>query len=101
MSLLVLFAVSFEQTLAKTKITSKSKRHTHIAKKHHPTKEEELAAKEAAAREAAEVQLIEGKNIILARAYKLYDSGTNESLHGNYKYSILQLKLADELLKEH
>ncbi len=101
MSLLVLFAASFEQALAKTRRQSKSRPHSHLVKKHQATKEEELAAKEAAAREAAETQLIEGKNIILARAYKLYDSGTNESLHGNYKYSILQLKLADELLKEH
>jgi Flp pilus assembly protein TadD len=100
-SLLVLFASDFEQAQAKTKRQSKSKRHSRLVKKHQPTKEEAQAAKEAAAREAAEIQLIEGKNIILARAYKLYDSGTSESLLGNYKYSILQLKLADELLKEH
>ena len=80
---------------------TRSKRHPRTIKHHQPSKEEEQAAKEAAARLALETRLIEGRNTILARAYRLYDSGTSESLQGNYKYSILQLKLAEELLKEH
>lgn len=99
--LLLFFAGSFDLVQARVRSQSKSRRHSHVVKKHHPTQEEELAAKEAAAREAAEARLIEGKNVILARAYKLYDSGTSESMQGNYKYAILQLKLADELLSEH
>ncbi len=85
---------------ARTRNKSKTKRHARIVK-HKKTPEEEQAAREAAAHETAEAKLIEGKNIVLARAYRLYDSGTNENLQGNYKYSILQLKLADELLTEH
>jgi len=95
---LLLSECSFQ---VQAKVKSKSKRRSHIVKQHRPSKEEEAAARENAAREATEAKLIEGKNVILARAYKLYDSGTSESLLGNYKYSILQLKLADELLTEH
>lgn len=98
--LLVIFITNQQPTDARTRNKSKTKRHNRIVK-HKKTPEEEQAAREAAARDAAEAKLIEGKNIVLARAYRLYDSGTNENLQGNYKYSILQLKLADELLKEH
>jgi len=88
-------------TFAKTKkSTLKSRRHSHAAK-HKRTKEEDLATKEAAAAAAQEARLNEGRNLILAKAYRLYDNGTSEYLQGNYKYSILQLKLADELLQEH
>ncbi len=84
------------------KNTTKSKNHirTHISK-HKKSAEEETAAKEAADREAQEVKLNESRNLILAKAYRLYDSGTSESLQGNHKYAVLQLKLADELLQEH
>jgi hypothetical protein len=97
----LVYIAFINQAHAKSRNQSKSRRHSHVVKYHRPTKEEEQAAKEAAAQQAAESRLIEGKNVILARAYRLYDSGTSESMQGNYKYSILQLKLADELLKEH
>ncbi len=85
---------------AKSSSKTKSKRHAHAIKQKHNA-QEDAEALEKAAREAHEAKLNEGKNLTLAKAYRLYDSGTSENLQGNYKYSILQLKLADELLQEH
>ena len=99
---LLIFGIYVENPVyARThKTGSKSKHHTR-AHKHKRTPEEEEAAKEAADRAAQEAKLNEGRNLVLAKAYRLYDSSTSESLQGNHKYAVLQLKLADELLQEH
>ncbi len=65
------------------------------------TPEEAAAAAQAQARAAEENKFNQNRNSIIARAYQLYDSGTDEALLGNYKYSVLQLKLASELLNQH
>ena len=103
---LLLFCISLfesgtDKVFAKSTNKLKTKRHRHAASKHKRSAEEDLAAKEAAEKLAQETKLNEGRNSILAKAYRLYDSGTSEYLQGNYKYAILQLKLADELLQEH
>ena len=65
------------------------------------TPEESAAAKEAQARESEEGRFNLGRNSNMSRAYQLYDSGADEAMVGNYKYSVLQLKLASQLLNEH
>ena len=83
-----------------TKSSSSRRRHKRIAKKKLVV-QDDPADKEEAAREAEESKFNQSRNSSLARAYQLYDSGSNEALLGNYKYSILQLKLANALLQEH
>ena len=88
---------------ARSTHTSKSSRHRKHHKKivHKPSPEEIAAAREAQEREAEENRFNQNRNTTISRAYQLYDSGTNEFLLGNYKYSVLQLKLASQLLSEH
>jgi len=93
---------SISQATSSASVKSSRLRKHHKKIVHKKVSPEEIAAaREAQAREAEESRFNQSRIATLSRAYQLYDSGTNEFLLGNYKYSVLQLKLASQLLSDH